>query len=620
MKSSQKRNLNSVLLVTVSVIVGACSATAVIFMLSAFRDAGNATGSDTNLEQPRPNQSVHNEKVADDGERHVPSTRPLSTSKSLQSLEDLKQFESPFERRNALRSMLSEANAQQVLDLFEESLKISPLTPTQVQSVILQRLAQLNPRNALTRLNELNVQYKGELIGSIFSEWSRINLEEAVAQASSLDDSEKFSAMASIVEERTDLSEEKRRQIARQLGNEQYAINLILQEKVSDSTLDPGEAWNDLVDELQNDFLQSRTLVNLAIEWVKKSGLSVLDQVSESITDSQIRTSILSSVLTTLAQTNPEGAFEYALRTDTDSFSTIASSVVKAWARSDPEAALAAASQVDKSGLRRHLEQSVVDTWAHRKPREVLADLDRFADYLRRSASTSAIAAIAHQNPKEAAGLVASIEHDTSKTSTALMFVSIWSRKDSKATLEWVLNKPGIEQVRPYLLHNILFRVVDDDPLIAMETALEQPIGEESEGLEVRVIEALVKSDFGKALEFLPRVRKGQSQAAAYASVGGRYIRDGETQKALDLAQTLPESNRTNYLKYLLPDWARSDPKGLLSSIDRLPTGEIKSRAALALSVNDKFQQNLSKAELERAQKFLTEEDAARVEKNILSY
>ena len=44
----------------------------------------------------------------------------------------------------------------------------------------------------------------------------------------------------------------------------------------------------------------------------------------------------------------------------------------------------------------------------------------------------------------------------------------------------------------------MLFRVADEDPHLAFETALEQPINEGSQGLEVTVISSLVRSDFGK--------------------------------------------------------------------------------------------------------------------------
>ena len=115
-------------------------------------------------------------------------------------------------------------------------------------------------------------------------------------------------------------------------------------------------------------------------------------------------------------------------------------------------------------------------------------------------------------------------------------------------------------------------------------------------------------------------MRKGQTQAASYALVGARYIRDGQTKNALDLAEKLPESNRTHYLKELLPEWASADPRGLLSAIDKFPTDEIKSRAALALSVYDQWNNHLTEEELERAEKFLSDEDAENAKKGIVSY
>lgn len=620
MQLFKNRNLNSVLLVTLSVIVGACSASAVIFVLYNPVGDGGATRAVTNLDQSEPTQSVQNGTTGDADEHDASLTRSVFIPTNIQSLDELSEYRSPFDRGIALRGLLTNANEQQIIDLLEESKSIAPSTRAQVQSVILQRLAQLKPRNALSRLEGLNDQHTGEFIGSIFSEWSRSNLEEAVSHAVLMDENGKFSALSSILAERSDLSEEKRREVARRLGNEQYAINLIVQEKVSDSTLDPRDAWYELVNELQNDFLQSQTLIDIANAWVKKSGLDVLNQVSESITITQTRSSVLDSVLTNVAQTDPEGAFEYALRLDTTGFNSLVSRVVGVWARTDPTAALAAVAQIDKSGLRQQLEQSVITAWGLQKPHEVLAHLDQLSDHLQRPAVRSAISAIAHNDPSKAAELVASMEDGISKTGAAYSLAEIWSRKDPKSALEWILGEPSLIHARPQLLFNMLFRVADEDPQLAFDTALEQPIEEGSQGLEVTVISSLVRSDFYKAVEYLPRVRKGHTQAASYALVGARYIRDGETKKALDLVQKLPESNRTYYLKELLPQWASADPQGLLSSIEQLPTDEVKSRAALVLSVYDRWNNHLTEEELERAEKFLSDEDAENAKKGIVSY
>ena len=619
MKSSQKRNMNSVLLVTVSVIVGACSATAVIFALSLFGDGGTPTDAGTNVGSLEPIHSVQSGTTADRNEPGVGSTRPTSPSTSIQSLEELGQYKSPFERSIALHVLLSNVNRQQALELLKESKDVELRNRSQAQAIILQRLAQLNPQLALAQFDELDIQYSARLLASIFSEWAHTNLDDAVSHASSLDDREKFSVLDTILRERTELSEEKRRQVARQLGNEQIAINLIVQEKVNKSTLDPEKAWNELVDELQRDTSQSWTLVDLANKWVNKSGVDVLDQISVSLTNSQARINVLTSVLRTVAETDPEGAFQFALALDRDPHDLIISGVVNQWARLNPKAALDAAAQVEKSGLRQRLERSVVSTWGYFDPQDVLENLDLLADHLQDSAINSAVSAMVQKEPGKTAEFVAGMENGTSKTNAALTLVRNWSNQDPESALEWILNEQGVQDVKHHLLPQILYQIVEVDPQLAIETALAQPIREHTTGLEASVIATLAYTDFDKALEFLPQVRDGPTKIAAYSSIGASYIQNGETEKALNLAQQLSESNRTAYLRGLLPEWAGSDPQDLLESMDRLPTAEIKSKAAMVLTAYNDWEKNLTDEEIERVKKYLTEEDAETLEKGDLN-
>ena len=611
--------MNSVLLVTISVIVGASSATAVIFGLSMLdRDNGVAISNAT-VDQQEIVELVQHGSVSDHDESDVGSDSPLSESRSIQTLSDLNQFKSPLERSVALHELSINADEQQVLKLLEESMDIASQHQLQTQSVLIQRLAQLNPHQALTQVESLGVRFPAGLVSAVFGEWAHTNVDEAVSHASSLEENKKYATMARILLERTDLSDEKRIQIAKQLGNEQYAIDLIMQEKVSDSSFDPEKAWNELVGQVQGDFRQSRILSDLAIRWVEQSGVEVLDQITESITNSQTRTNILLSVLRAVAESDPNKAFQYAKSIENDPHDAIVSNVVRQWARLDPKAALDAASQIEQRGLRRRLEESAVRTWAYRKPHDVLGDLDSLEDRLHETAISSAVSAMAQQNPNSAAEFVAGMANSTSKTVAATSLVQSWSSQDPESALEWVLNEPGVQDAKSQLLPRIIYQVAIADPQIAMDTALGQPINEGATGLEATVIAMLASSDFDKALEFLPQVRDGPTKIAAYGSIGGRYIENGETEKALNLAQQLPESSRTGYLQALMPSWAISDPKGLLNSMDRLPSDEIKSKAAMILTAYNRWEKNLTDEEIEQLKNFLTEEDAEDLEKGNLN-
>lgn len=541
-----------------------------------------------------------------------------SRSADIRSLDDLEQFSSPFKRSLELLFLLTDADERQVLRLLEESNEAKSQKRLQLQKPILQRLAQLNPRKAYEQIELLEQGNTSQLIDWIFMEWSSFNLEEAVSFAESLSDDEKFAALRSVLAERSDLSEEERLSIARQLGNEQHAINLNMQERLSKPIVNPEDTWNELVGEVQDNPGQFWMLATVARAWVEKDGLRVLDQISESMTNSQTRQHVLHSVLLNAAIDTPEIAFGYALKLDSNSdsnpggfgFVSLVSAVTNTWVKSDPRSALDAASGVEQIGLRRKLEESVVTAWANQNPQDVLSVLDTLPEHVHNSATQTAISSWVNEDPHEAASFVATMEGG-SRATAASSLVIVWSRQpDYKDSIEWVLNDPGISDLKGFLLPELLSHLAYVDPQFAMEKALEQPIADGGLGLEATVIFRLSYNDIDEAIRFLPQVRPGSTKTAAYGYVGKMYIQHGATEDALNLAQELPSSSRSEYFQELLTTWTRSDPESLLNSIDSLPTSEIKSKAARVLTVSNKRHGSLSEKQVQSVEKYLLEEDA----------
>ena len=537
-----------------------------------------------------------------------------SKSANIRSLNDLEQFKSPFKRSLELLSLLTGANERQVLKLLAESNEANPQKISQFQKPILQRLTQLNPKKAYAQIELLAQNDTSHLIDWIFMEWSSFNLEEAVSFAESLGDEEKFAALRSVLAERSDLSEEERLRIARRLGNEQHAINLNMQERLSKPIVNPEETWNELVGGVQDNPGQFWMLATVARAWVEKNGLRVLDQISESMTNSQTRQNVLHSVLLNAAKDTPEIAFEYALKLDSNpggfGFVSLVSAVTNTWVKSDPQSALDAASGVEQLGLRRKLEESVVRAWANENPQDVVSVLDTLPEHVHNSATQTAISSWVNEDPHEAASFVASMEGG-SRATAASTLVNVWSRQpDYKDSIEWVLNDPGISDLKGFLLPELLSHLAYVDPQFAMEKALEQPIADGGLGLEATVIFRLSLNDIDEAIRFLPQVRPGSTKTAAYEYVGKMYIQHGATEDALNLAQELPSSNRSEYFQALLTTWSRSDPESLLNSIDSLPTSEVKSKAARILTISNKRHKGLSENQVQSVEKYLSKEDA----------
>ena len=536
---------------------------------------------------------------------------------NIRSLNDLEQFKSPFNRSLELLALLSNADERQVLELLAESNNAKPKKRSQLQKPILQRLVQLNPGKAYAQIELLGQNDTSQLIDWVFMEWSSFNLEEAVSFAESLGDDEKFAALGSILTERSDLSEEERLRIARQLGNEQHAINLNMQERLSKPIDNPEETWNELVSVVQHNPGQFWMLATVARAWVEKNGLRVLDQISESMTNSQTRQHVLHSVLLNAAKDTPESAFEYALKLDSNpggfGFVSLVSAVTSTWVKSDPRSALDAASGVEQLGLRRKLEESVVTAWANENPQGVLSVLETLPEHVHHSATRTAISSWVNEDPHEAASFVASMEGGF-RASAASSLVVVWSRQpDYRDSIEWVLNEPGISDLKGFLLPEVLSYLAYVDPQFAMEKALEQPIADGGFGLEATVIFRLSYNDIDEAIRFLPRVRTGSTKTAACGYLGKMYIQHGATEDALNLAQQLPSSNRAEYFLTLLPTWIQSNATSLINSIDRLPTAEVKSKAAMELIASNQRQGFLSNKQVQSIEKYLSKEDAERL-------
>ena len=615
MQSLANRRLHLSVLLVIPFIFGVVSCAACFYLIPMFnaKDDTASTSMETDefegtRDLPRVPSIATSNTEADQTKVEVPGA-------SFGDLTSPERYNSRFQRDLALHTFLTKADEGRVLDLLEHSKRIPSSRGQNVQRIILRRLAEINPQKAYEQVGNLNEMYPGELVSLVFEEWSFSNRDEAISFAGSLDNrTTKYSALVGILRDRSDLSEDTRRQIARELGYEQYADGLIAQEKIDESIVNPEKTWYEVVGSLDEDEQDPWALSRIASVWVEKNGIAVLDRVAESLTNLEVRRQILSLVLRNVAETDPQGAFEFALGLEYDRNNNTISTVMYSWAQVDPQSALVAANGVEKSGLRRDLQQAVIFSWSNNDPHSLLERIEELPQSLRSRATSSALSAIVEESPTEATELLATIEDAQIKGDAASSIAQSWSRTDPKAALNWALTDPTVGDFTNQLLSLILYHVAEIDAQLALETALQQPIEEGSTGLEATVIQWVAGSNFDKALELLPRVREGQTQLNAYRSVSWHYLRNGETEKIISLAQQLPDSNRQDYFRRVLASWAGFDPEGLFDSIDRLPSDEIKSMAALNLIEENDRQEILDAEQIERVKKLLMNEDAEKFE------
>ncbi|MCY3883868.1 MAG: hypothetical protein OXG24_03020 [Gammaproteobacteria bacterium] len=572
----------------------------------------------TGLKDTVDTRSAYGERKTSDGQKKK-QIDPKSTNVSKvwpAQLTDIAQIASPFERELSLRKILVELDEARVNHLLSESIEL-PIDShsRELQSTIIQRLAQITPKLALSRALEMDTQDIPHLVVAVFMEWANIDLDEAISNARALGTHNRNTALKAILEARTDLSIEKLYSIAVDIGGRQVADTFVAQQEIKASIESPEENWAELVVKFQDNSSLIPDLADVAIAWVSKSGLGVLDQISVSMTNLQTRTEVLKSVLVSLSKTDPASAFDYARSLESNPDYSLVKGVVDVWARSNPQIALDAVLKVDNSYLRPQLEKLVIEGWSDAKPYELLENISvlptKPVDY-RASAAFKALRAIARNSPDDAAQLVAKMESGSIRVSAAAGFVEAWSKIDVKAALDWIQTEQANELNRRHLISIVLNDLTEVDPQLAMSTALSQPEIAGGTGLEINVILHMAWKNLDKAVELLPQVREGQTKLSAYQNTASSLVRHGKADRALSLSQELPETDRAEYLDFVISNWAFSEPHGLIESMDRLPSKALRSTAARVLLQASQWR--LSEEQIETAKKYLDDKDDKGIE------
>ena len=556
------------------------------------------------------------------GEQNASDVVPSASLPQLPTLDrlvDLEEIRSPYDRASALQVRLVFSDETQVARLLSQSMNLSTNDIRyDAQSAIVQKFAQLNPSRALSRVLAMEAQHSPDrLIVTVFREWAHSDLNEAVSQVRKLSETRRDSALRTILEERTDLSEETRRSIAAEVGNDQIAVEVLHEERIEKAMENPEEAWEELVLELQDGMTHGQGLSRVALSWVQKDGMGVMERISTSLTNLHARRGVVHSVLYNLASTNPSEAFEYALSMKNDPFNSAKESVVDVWARSDPQSAMAAVSGIEAKTLRETLEESIAYRWADKEPQKVLEAIDALPEHVRESTTRTAISKIAENSPHEAADLVAEMEPGDTRKLSAVSLTEPWLSQDQEAVLDWILNEPAIQDLRYFLLESTLFRIALEDPKLALDTALAQPVADGGMGLEGDVIGIVAYSDLDMAIELIPQVRQGPTAVVAFREVTGALIRNGDVDEAVNMVHQIPEPKQSDFYAGLVQAWAVNDPSGLLASMNRLPSKEVKSKAARRLVEINRNRGVLTDEQVEQARAFLTEEDSKALEEEV---
>lgn len=508
------------------------------------------------------------------------STAKRERETDLGLLKFLTQAPSAFERTEALYSLLLSADQKLLTKLLEQSENIGSETLKHTtQNTIVQRLTWVDPKLALSTIDSLPSDRHNPLISTVFGEWSIVDLDAAVAHAKILEQSRKYAAVQGIIGAQDNLSNGLTEGIAKEL---QIDLNVFEQENLSKSL---AADWQELIADEQSNMAQTAQLLRLAQEWVDQSGLDAIAQIDKSLNDPLLKKTVLGSVLQKAMLADPHAVLQQALNFEDDLRELVLETMARAWASIGPQEAMESISSIESHRIRRQMLDHFVTTWANYDPKGMFENFDLVPENLRSYAEEQAIRAIAQTTPADAVQFLANVSDEYVSFDLTMELATSWSDQDALAALNWALSHqfPNSSLERQ-VLNTVLRSVAADNPELALQTALDQPSDLIGLGLEATVVEEVARTDIERAISMLSQVREGYTQSFTSVAVGKALVRNNEIDRALELAQELPEESRDLYYNLVVNEWAYSNPKSLVSKLEELPSTEAKYTAAMDLT------------------------------------
>ena len=575
-------------------MIGSAATLAVVFLLNSFENDG-----------------VNNWRAGIPSSAFDVKSSTTGQSISVHSLDDVLQFRTDFDRKIALFGLLTNATETNLIEFLEESNSIDSVHHRgEFERAIVQKLASLNPQNAFDQVSSLPKDRHEDLISAIFEELSLSDLDEAKSHALEIDPALKQAAIRGILLTRHKYSDKMLLEIANQLEDEAFAETFLAEAVAFSAHEDPASAWSQIVFDSQPNLAQTEFLIRVASEWLMQEGISVIDRISESLTDEVVRDAVITSALHRVAQEDPSAALLAAVKLTGDSRELALRTIAEVWARIDPQAALEVLATLERGETLALLQESVLQAWAANDPTGLLEMIATIPEQLRAMAKEEALLAIARVSPEEALSFLSDLENDDLRIKLAKEIATYWSEKDPHAALDWVLNEQfttNVQQAETLMI--VLANLATRDPDLAFQTARDQPIvlrGQYYRGMEVTVLQHLVETNIDKALAMLPSIRnEGLTLTHAYSEVGRAMIRDGKFDRALELGERLDERRRRNYNGSVMYQWAMSEPETLFSSLENLPSDQLKDQAARGLVRYNQDTKALSSEQMEHVASFL---------------
>ena len=514
---------------------------------------------------------------------------PTTTVGSIQDL--FQDYTDELSRLSAAYDLIGSADEAKLVDLFDQATernyaKEDRAWKSELISLISAQLAPLNLEKTVSLYDAQPIEEAKYMIYGIMHAWASKDFDGAVEFALEQDASIRPIALRGIVDASLSLPEATLKDLGSLLGDLTYVERAIRAHKLSVDLADPDEAWTNLINDptshLDENFFRIKYVANALID---QYGVAEAENLLSAIDSPALNFKLKKSILSKVAQTEPETALDLALATPNDVFGSMLTPVIVTWASIDPESALTRVSLLEPPSVRARLQEIVVSSWVQLDPTAFLNSVDKVPPELRDTARMTLIGHLSQDSIEDALTVLTDMIEPTKQEQAALIIVDAWLDSNPDAAFHWIVSSSDLEGYRNRVLQSFLVKLTKQDADKAIDLALSRPIsGEEEIGLEAFVIDELKFSDTDRALRLLSKARPGATRIAAYESVADAFIYDQTEQRideAIELGKNLPEDEQVSFYNSIsFSISTQVPPKKVLEILPNIPVAESQSKIA----------------------------------------
>lgn len=542
---------------------------------------------------------------------------PNGTVKKL-TLFDIISLESSIKLRLEVYKLIDNKDSTGLLNLLEEIERVNKAETTYnisiVQEVLFERLVRIAPKVALDRVWNEDPTTWAALVNIVFSEWSLINIDDAMAAAAALDNGWKPRAFQVIFENRKDLTNSQLQEIARKWDSLDI-LNIVTVQKTVFETIDrPKEAIEYILNAEIPQHDRVQFITKIVSHWVEHAGVEEQERMFsvcyDLLTQDELSYSHLVLIVSSL---NPSEAWEHLQTLPAQAQQLLSGGIIAAWVKEDYLEARTAIVAIDPQEIPQknmYLRQLFME-WARLNPEEAVKDLSGVPmDYPSTVIYVAVVGLLDLMPPKQVLQLLD--DEELLISGALIQILTQWSEEDPIATVQWITENYEVGSIfRNIGLSTTLSIYALVEPKIAFELALQEPIGEMTpytHGLEYSVVVTLANNgQYDRLEEMLPQVRD-PARISAYAFVGGSFIDLNRVSEAIELGNSLSETEQVQYFSELTRTWQSYNPESLIDNLSQLPTKGVRSKVAKDMLRHHEFSGIYTESEVELISTFITED------------